>query len=86
MRILGRVIGALLGAALALPVGQWLGCGFYESTGEEHAQCGYEFEGIGHVIVATIIAIVVLAWFGQWLVARVMARSEARRDERAAGT
>lgn len=67
MQVLVRVVGALLGVVAAFPAGMATGCGVYETTGPSYAQCGYEFEGVGHVLVAVGVFIVVLGFLGQWL-------------------
>lgn len=67
MRIVVRVVGFVLGVLLAFPLGLPLGCGVYEASGPEYRECGYEFEGTGHVLVAIAVLAVILGFLGQWL-------------------
>lgn len=74
MQILLRIVGAVVGAVVAFPAGQRAGCTFYELTGPDYAQCGYEFEGIGHVLIAVGVLVVVFAFAGQWVAGRLWRR------------
>lgn len=67
MEMLLRIMGALVGAGVALPAGQSAGCAVYEAMGPDYAQCGYEFEGVGHVLIAIGVLAIVLAFAGQWV-------------------
>ena len=67
MQILLRIVGAVVGAAVAFPAGMAAGCGVYEATGPSYAQCGYEFEGTEHVLLAIAVLVLVFGFIGQWL-------------------
>lgn len=75
MQIFLRIIGGALGIAAAFPVGMVTGCGFYEAAGPRYAQCGYEFEGMGHVLVAIGVFAFVLGFLGQWIAGWLWRRS-----------
>lgn len=75
MRTVARIIGATVGVAAAIPVGLTTGCRIYEATGPEWAQCGYEFEGTGHVIAAVVVAAIALGFLGHWIAGRLMGPS-----------
>lgn len=68
MQILLRIIGAGIGVVAAFPAGAAAGCGIYEASGPSYRQCGYEFEGTGHVLVAIAILAIVFGFVGQWVV------------------
>ena len=67
MGVVVRIIGALVGIVLAFPAGVFAGCGIYESGGPDYRQCGYEFEGTGHILIAIATLILVFGFLGQWL-------------------
>ena len=66
MRILLRIGGGLVGVVAAFPAGMVAGCGIYEVTGPGYRQCGYEFEGTGHVLVTIGVLVIVFGFVGQW--------------------
>ena len=78
MQVLVRIIGALLGVVAAFPAGMVAGCGVYEATGPSYAQCGYEFEGTGHVLVAIAVLAIVLGFAGQWFAGWLWRRLRGR--------
>lgn len=76
MRVLARIVAALAGAAAGIRPGGSLGCAWYEATGDEYAQCGYEFEGTLHVLVSMAVTMIVFGFLAQWVVGRLMGRDD----------
>ena len=72
MKVLARVVAAGAGAVTGFFLGQAAGCAFYEATGPRYAQCGYEFEGMGHAILGALVTAAVLAFVAQWIVGRAL--------------
>ncbi len=68
MQVLLRILGGVVGVISAFPAGGVAGCAVYEATGPSYAECGYEFEGIEHVLGAIAILAIVLGFLGQWFV------------------
>lgn len=78
MQVLARITAGFAGAVAGFFLGQEAGCAVYEATGPRYAQCGYEFEGVGHAMLGALVVAVVLAFLAQWLVGRAL-RSRDRR-------
>ena len=79
MKVLARIVAAVAGAVAGFYLGQDAGCALYESTGPRYAQCGYEFEGMGHAILGALVFAVVLAFVAQWLVGRAQRSRDPER-------
>lgn len=79
MKVLVRIAAALTGAVIGFFLGQGAGCALYEATGPRYAQCGYEFEGMGHAILGALVTAAVLAFAAQWLVGRLMRSRDRER-------
>lgn len=77
IKVLVRIVAALAGAATGFYFGGNLGCVWYEATGPKHSQCGYEFEGMYHVIFSALSLALVFGFAAQWL-AGVLTRRRSR--------
>lgn len=79
MKVVVRIAAALAGAVAGFFLGQAGGCAVYEATGPRYAQCGYEFEGIGHAMLGALVTAAVLAFAAQWLAAWLMRSRDRER-------
>lgn len=76
VRIAARIVAALAGAVAGFYAGGNAGCAVFEATTPPPVQCGYEWQGFGHVVFGMIGGALLAGFLAQWLVALALRRRD----------